>query len=204
MPSRRFPVKIVIHPCVASRDGVSYGHTAITTPSPSREYIVVTSSVEAAIRGGFGASGAPLTFFGPMRILPLTWVGHWTILVYEGSEHMKKRALADMLNVARKDIARLAARLHTVERWVDELALVPSMAHEVTHKVPVAQNLDSDFITPDEAAQRLGVSACTVRRYLRDGVLAGHRVGQRWELSPGAVSNFVRMRRVAQQIGESQ
>ena len=45
-------------------------------------------------------------------------------------------------------------------------------------------------LTVSEAATYLGRSTEQVRRYLRDGALAGHRVGQQWFVPPTALAGF--------------
>ena len=45
-------------------------------------------------------------------------------------------------------------------------------------------------LTVSEAATYLGRSTEQVRRYLRDGALAGYRVGQQWFVPPTALAAF--------------
>jgi excisionase family DNA binding protein len=42
-----------------------------------------------------------------------------------------------------------------------------------------------DFLTPEETARRLKVQVSTVRRWLRDGTLHGHKLGRLWRISSG-------------------
>lgn len=44
---------------------------------------------------------------------------------------------------------------------------------------------DASFICPKEAARKLGVSEGTVRRWLRDGVIKGTKVGGTWLVPAG-------------------
>ena len=114
---------------------------------------------------------------------------------------MTKRGLRKSLIATQTALATLDAtldfRLSKLERRLNDLvaAPLPAMAYKVAQKVMAgAENSGDAFITPDEGALRLGMSPCTVRRWLRDGILVGHRVGRRWELSERAVSEVVRAR----------
>ena len=49
---------------------------------------------------------------------------------------------------------------------------------------------DEQELTVAEAATYLGRSTEQVRRYLRDGALAGYRVGQQWFVPAAAVAMF--------------
>lgn len=42
-----------------------------------------------------------------------------------------------------------------------------------------------DFLTPEETARRLKVQVSTVRRWLRDGTLHGHKLGRLWRIPSG-------------------
>ncbi len=49
-------------------------------------------------------------------------------------------------------------------------------------------------LTPDEAAQRLGVSVPTVKRWIAQGALIGDMLGERWWVSAESVARLVRLR----------
>jgi len=51
-----------------------------------------------------------------------------------------------------------------------------------------------EFLTTGEAAERLGVSIPTVKRWIERGALAGGPLGGRWVVSPESVEQLVRLR----------
>ena len=51
-----------------------------------------------------------------------------------------------------------------------------------------------DFLTTGEAADRLGVSIPTVKRWIERGALAGGPLGGRWVASPESVEQLVGLR----------
>jgi len=50
------------------------------------------------------------------------------------------------------------------------------------------------FLSPSEAAERLGVSIPTVKRWIERGALAGGPMGGRWLVAPESVERMVRLR----------
>ena len=52
------------------------------------------------------------------------------------------------------------------------------------------QNKMDDFFTPEETARRLKVQVSTVRRWLRDGTLQGHKLGRLWRISSAELSHL--------------
>jgi len=51
-----------------------------------------------------------------------------------------------------------------------------------------------EFLTTGEAAERLGVSIPTVKRWIERGALSGGPMGGRWLVSPQSVDGLVRLR----------
>lgn len=51
-----------------------------------------------------------------------------------------------------------------------------------------------EFLTTGEAAERLGVSIPTVKRWIERGALAGGPMGGRWLVAPESVERMVRLR----------
>lgn len=47
------------------------------------------------------------------------------------------------------------------------------------------------FYTVEEAAQMLGIAEFTVRKWLRDGKLAGKRVGRFWRINKESVRSVL-------------
>jgi excisionase family DNA binding protein len=52
------------------------------------------------------------------------------------------------------------------------------------------------FLTTSEAAERLGVSIPTVKRWVERGTLVGGPVGSRWLVSTESVEHAIRLRQV--------
>lgn len=50
--------------------------------------------------------------------------------------------------------------------------------------------LTATYLTPEEIGQRLNVSGWTVRRWIKDGLLEGYRVGGRLRVSEEAYEAF--------------
>jgi len=40
-----------------------------------------------------------------------------------------------------------------------------------------------ELLTPVEAGEALQISAATIRRWLRDGVITGHKIGKQWRVN---------------------
>lgn len=59
----------------------------------------------------------------------------------------------------------------------------------------VDDNTMDGYVTVDEAARRLGRSIEQVRRYLREGTLAGQRIGQQWFIEEEALAAWRPRRR---------
>jgi len=54
-------------------------------------------------------------------------------------------------------------------------------------------NLDREFMTPKEAAQKLGVSSKTVYRAIMDGALPAIRFRKQWRIPMAALNASVRL-----------
>lgn len=52
----------------------------------------------------------------------------------------------------------------------------------------------ASFLTTGQAAQRLGVSIPTVKRWIEQGILAGGALGRRWLVSAESVEQLVHLR----------
>jgi len=64
--------------------------------------------------------------------------------------------------------------------------------------VVVVHNIMEGYVTVTEAARRLGRSIEQVRRYLRDGKLAGRRIGQQWFIEETALGSWYSGRRTGE------
>ncbi len=62
--------------------------------------------------------------------------------------------------------------------------------HEATAKPETIDLGDRTVITVNEAAERLEVKTETVRRYLREGILPGQKVGSQWYVDEKALDGF--------------
>jgi excisionase family DNA binding protein len=51
--------------------------------------------------------------------------------------------------------------------------------------------LFGDLLTPDEAADALAVSSATMRRWLREGVIPGHKIGRQWRVHADVLREFL-------------
>ncbi len=60
--------------------------------------------------------------------------------------------------------------------------------------------LDHGFLTTGQAAEMLGVSIPTVKRWIERGALAGGQMGGRWLVSWESVDNHVRLRRALSEL----
>lgn len=61
----------------------------------------------------------------------------------------------------------------------------------------VEDNIMDGYVTVAEAARRLDRSNEQVRRYLREGRLAGRRIGLQWFIEEGALDGWAPQRRAA-------
>lgn len=50
----------------------------------------------------------------------------------------------------------------------------------------------ADYLTPEEAAEILGVGLATVYKKLRAGDLAGFQLGRQWRIPPGELEKLAR------------
>src|SRR4051794_29454227 len=57
-------------------------------------------------------------------------------------------------------------------------------------------------LTTGQAAERLGVSVPTVKRWIERGVLTATAVGNRWRVAPESVDRLVRLRESLQALDE--
>lgn len=66
---------------------------------------------------------------------------------------------------------------------------VQSLRHY--HKIPCFDEAKRDWLTLEEAAERLQVSQCTVRKLLQNGLLKGHQIVKYapWMITPDALAN---------------
>jgi excisionase family DNA binding protein len=55
----------------------------------------------------------------------------------------------------------------------------------------MAEVLQTQFLTPEEVADRLRVTRRTVYRWLTSGDLAGQRAGRGWRISERALAEFL-------------
>lgn len=51
---------------------------------------------------------------------------------------------------------------------------------------------DRDWLTPQQAATRIGFHPESVRRMLRDGALQGFHIGSRWRIRPAILDELSR------------
>ena len=56
----------------------------------------------------------------------------------------------------------------------------------------IASSVIEKMHTPAQVADALEIDEQTVRRFLRDGVLAGHRIGRRWRISESQLADYMR------------
>lgn len=52
-------------------------------------------------------------------------------------------------------------------------------------------DMSEQYLTVDQAAERLQVHPRTVRRLLVSGELPGNRIGRQWRISPSALQSYV-------------
>jgi excisionase family DNA binding protein len=60
-----------------------------------------------------------------------------------------------------------------------------------------------DELTVEEAAERIGVTAESIRRYLRSGELRGYQLARKlgWRTTPKDIDDFLEARKRASQLG---
>ncbi len=51
--------------------------------------------------------------------------------------------------------------------------------------------MHQEWYTPEQVAERLQVSIWTVRRWLREGILAGVRLEGQWRISSEDIARFI-------------
>jgi excisionase family DNA binding protein len=97
---------------------------------------------------------------------------------------------ADMLNT----LSELRREMAIQGRDTEEAAL-----HEALRALAKPER---GFLSTGQAAERLGVSLPTVRRWIERGVLVGGSTGGRWVVSTESVDRLLRVRRTLLQLDE--
>lgn len=85
-----------------------------------------------------------------------------------------------------KTLAELEREMSEAGRSAEEVAL--------REAVRTLARRRGEFLTTGEAAERLGVSIPTVKRWIERGSLVGGPMGGRWLVSPQSVEQLVRLR----------
>jgi excisionase family DNA binding protein len=57
--------------------------------------------------------------------------------------------------------------------------------------LPGGANVSETFLTPEQAAKMLNLSAYTVRAYARQGVIPAHKIGRTWRFSKSDLEEWV-------------
>ena len=55
--------------------------------------------------------------------------------------------------------------------------------------------IESEILTPEQAAEKLKVSIITVRRLLKNGNLNGFKVGRRWRIDESDLRKYIKRQR---------
>lgn len=86
--------------------------------------------------------------------------------------------------------------LRTLTQLEQEMSRAGRSAEEeaLREAVRTLASRRGEFLTTGEAAERLGVSIPTVKRWIERGALLGGPVGGRWLVSPESVEQLVRLR----------
>lgn len=56
----------------------------------------------------------------------------------------------------------------------------------------IASAVIEKLYTPEQVADHLQIDEQTVRRFLRDGEIVGHRIGRQWRISESALADYMR------------
>ena len=61
----------------------------------------------------------------------------------------------------------------------------------------------STYLSPDDVADRLGVTGAMIRRHCLQGTIKAYKVGSRWRIPPEEVHSFVKSNQVHDKESDS-